>query len=61
MAGYYEEYKCGCTSNTVRSKRDLVGYCGKHGDDRRYVHRSDGLPDPEAKCKLDKALATKGA
>jgi hypothetical protein len=36
--GWYEEYRCGCVSETVRRKRDLLGYCPKHGEDRRAVH-----------------------
>ena len=35
---YFEEYKCGCVSKIVRTKKDLVGYCGKHGDDMRNVY-----------------------
>lgn len=37
--GYFEEYSCGCVSEIVRRKRDLTGYCGTHGNDRRHVHR----------------------
>ncbi len=39
--GWYEEYRCGCVSDTVRRKRELLGYCGKHGDERtaRSPHR----------------------
>lgn len=37
--GYFEEYGCGCVSEVVRYKRDLLGYCGKHGNNRRHVHR----------------------
>ena len=38
MRGWFEEYACGCCSETVRAKKDLLGYCGKHGDDRRHLH-----------------------
>lgn len=31
---YFEEYKCGCVSKLM-AKRDLPGYCPKHGDDKR--------------------------
>ena len=34
---YFEDYKCGCVSCIVKSKRELLGYCGVHGDDRREV------------------------
>lgn len=37
--GWFEEYRCGCVSEVVKRKRDLLGYCGKHGEDRRHVHR----------------------
>ena len=38
LKGYWEEYKCGCSSETVRYKKDLLGYCGTHGKDRRHIH-----------------------
>ena len=37
--GWFEEYSCGCVSPVVRRKRDLPGWCGVHGNDRRHVHR----------------------
>ena len=40
---YYEEYECGCVSQSVKLKRDLVGYCGTHGKGRRHVHKDDAL------------------
>lgn len=43
--GYFEEYSCGCVSEVVRRKRDLVGYCGKHGNNKRHVHRVDPRMD----------------
>ena len=33
--GWWEEYGCGCVSDSVYRKRDLAGYCGTHGDDSR--------------------------
>lgn len=39
MNGWFEEYGCGCMSNVVRRKADLLGYCGKHGDSRRNLYR----------------------
>lgn len=36
----YEEYECGCVSKSAPNGRDLPGYCGKHGDNRRMIHRS---------------------
>lgn len=38
LIGWWEEYKCGCVSKTVRFKKDLLGYCAIHGEDTRYVH-----------------------
>lgn len=35
--GWFEEYRCGCVSETATTKKDLLGYCGKHGDDRRQI------------------------
>ncbi len=35
---WMEEYRCGC-SVEVDTKRDLVGYCGTHGDDRVNLYR----------------------
>jgi hypothetical protein len=34
---YFEEYKCGCLSEVVKRRKDLMGYCEKHGSDRRTV------------------------
>jgi hypothetical protein len=39
--GWFEEYTCGCVSPIVRLKRELLGYCPKHGHSRRHVHRVD--------------------
>lgn len=39
VGGWFEEYRCGCISDTVRRKRDLPGYCAKHGDDSRGPQR----------------------
>ena len=35
--GWFEEYRCGCVSETAMTRKDLLGYCGKHGDDRRQI------------------------
>ena len=32
--GWFEHYRCGCVSEIVRTKKELAGYCGKHGDNR---------------------------
>lgn len=37
VLGYFEDYECGCTSELVRYKKDLLGYCADHGSDRRNV------------------------
>ena len=36
--GWWEEYRCGCVSETVKHKKDLTGYCKHHGDDRRRIY-----------------------
>jgi DNA polymerase bacteriophage-type len=43
VGGWFEEYECGCISDPVRTKKECVGYCPKHGNDTRRVH-----PAPEA-------------
>jgi hypothetical protein len=40
--GWFEEYSCGCVSETVTRKSFLRGYCGIHGSDRRHVYRDLG-------------------
>ena len=35
--GWFEHYKCGCVSKTSKFKKDLLGYCGKHGHDPMEV------------------------
>lgn len=35
--GWWEDYACGCVSQTVLRKRDLLGYCPIHGENRRNV------------------------
>ncbi len=37
--GWFEEYRCGCISDVTRVRRDLPGYCPKHGDNRRGMFR----------------------
>lgn len=34
-----ESYRCGCVSDKVDRKKDLVGYCGQHGEDRNGVFK----------------------
>lgn len=35
---WFETYGCGCVSGDAKRKRDLLGYCATHGDERRHVH-----------------------
>ena len=35
IVGWWEEYRCGCVSEPVKLKRELLGYCPTHGDDSR--------------------------
>ncbi len=37
IVGYFEDYRCGCVSEVVKRKRDLLGYCSTHGEDRRQI------------------------
>lgn len=41
---YFEEYRCGCVSESVRRKKDLLGYCAKHGEERIRIHREPPTP-----------------
>jgi hypothetical protein len=41
-SGWFEEYRCGCVSGNVVRRRDLLGYCPTHGEDRRGVFRAGG-------------------
>jgi len=33
---WLEEFKCGCT-NVIKTKREALGYCPVHGQDRRRI------------------------
>lgn len=42
---WLEEYKtCSCTY-IADKKRDLPGYCPKHGTDRKYIIKLPDAPD----------------
>lgn len=53
--GYFEEYRCGCTSETEKRRRDLPGYCGKHGDSRRAVFWEILDPRDGKKCAVQQS------
>jgi len=36
---WFEEYRCGCVSEYVKYKKDLLGYCATHGENRRGAYR----------------------
>lgn len=38
-AQWYEEYRCGCVSPLARVKRDLLGYCPRHGNTTARVYK----------------------
>ena len=38
---WVEEYSCGCFGSAPSKKR-LVGYCAKHGHDRRNLYKETG-------------------
>ena len=47
--GWYEEYqKCGCISGIAKRRKDLLGYCPKHGTDRARLYRDHRLPGMQA-------------
>jgi hypothetical protein len=57
--GFWEEYRCGCVSETVNRRRDLMGYCPKHGEDRRRVHRDRIICQKKGtKCRYKKARSS---
>jgi len=35
---WLEEDRCGC-SFVAKTKGELIGYCGKHGENRRNIYR----------------------
>jgi hypothetical protein len=35
---WIEEYSCGCSSSTS-TRRELLGYCKKHGASRKNIYR----------------------
>lgn len=37
ILGWFEEYRCGCVSEITRFKKDLLGYCSRHGENRRLA------------------------
>lgn len=39
MTGWFEEYACGCVSPTVPTRKELPGYCPRHGESRRGLFR----------------------
>lgn len=38
LVGWFEEYKCGCVSDVVKIKKDLSGFCPKHGNDVKKIY-----------------------
>ena len=49
---WIEEYSCGCSSE-ANLKRDLLGFCAIHGNDRRGIYK---LPIGKAKKIMEEAL-----
>jgi hypothetical protein len=60
MARWWEEYSCGCVSKKVSSKKDLLGYCPIHGNDRRALYK-DFVPADETNIRLHRRAIAKGA
>jgi len=56
--GYFEVYRnCGCVSKIEQRKKDLLGYCEKHGTDRSEVHH---MEDKQVRMARQKAGLTNG-
>jgi len=51
---WIEEYNCGC-SQVENRKKDLLGYCGIHGDERKRLHK---LHFPQGEKPLEKGLSS---
>ena len=47
--GYWEEYRCGCVSQACLRKKDLPGYCDKHGSGRRKIYTEQGVEVPDGR------------
>jgi len=45
VVGWWEEYRCGCVSRTVPHKKDLPGYCPRHGENSRGARRDTRVAD----------------
>ena len=49
MAKWFEEYRCGCVSEDAPRKKDLLGYCSVHGEDRRALYKDDAPANKHTK------------
>lgn len=54
LIGYFEEYACGCVSDTEKRRKDLLGYCATHGDDRRQVFKHWARSNTDLIAKEDR-------
>jgi hypothetical protein len=48
---WWEEYACGCVSPTVSSRKNLLGYCPKHGANRRVIYKNM-TPMDDRTCEI---------
>lgn len=48
---WWEEYACGCVSPKATSEKRLLGYCPKHGADRRSLYKGMVPMDDETRRK----------
>jgi hypothetical protein len=44
LLGWFEEYGCGCISETVKRRKDLLGYCGQHEKNRKRIFPDIEMP-----------------
>ena len=58
VLGWWEEYDfCGCVSEVVPHKRDLLGYCGRHGGDRRgAAHREVDWSEEREEDEIERTV-----
>lgn len=55
---WWEEYGCGCVSAKTTSERRLLGYCPKHGNNRRSLYKGMVPMDDETRRKHREVFAT---
>lgn len=57
--GFFEEYICGCVSDTKKRRSDLLGYCAIHGTDPRHVYEHKIAKQARKRALAKKARKTR--